>query len=123
MRIVDRGLRPSSQLPATVPSSVLLSLDIPSCSSIRLLCSMFHVPFNVSPLYSSSDVFSPFYPRTAMIPFTLKNCYESPCYKFTTMPYTIARAICMHDMICFHLVMELYIPGTDFRPLGMDIPS
>nr|GEV85995.1 reverse transcriptase domain-containing protein [Tanacetum cinerariifolium] len=23
------------------------------------------------------------------------------------MPYTIARAICMHDMICFHLVMEM----------------
>nr|GEU94949.1 retrotransposon-related protein [Tanacetum cinerariifolium] len=35
--------------------------------------------------------------RTAML--SLLHVYS--------MPYTIARAICMHDMICFHLVMEV----------------
>nr|GEV85422.1 hypothetical protein [Tanacetum cinerariifolium] len=40
-------------------------------------------------------------------PFSIKNCYAIPFYMIISMPYTIARAICMHDMICFHLVMEV----------------
>nr|GEV70643.1 zinc finger, CCHC-type, retrotransposon Gag domain protein [Tanacetum cinerariifolium] len=29
------------------------------------------------------------------------------------MPYTIARAICMHDVICYHVVMEIVNTRTD----------
>nr|GEX60753.1 hypothetical protein [Tanacetum cinerariifolium] len=30
-------------------------------------------------------------------PFSIKNCYAIPFFMFISMPYTIARSICMHD--------------------------